>query len=405
MKNKRISCLLAICIMATTLGLTGCGEKETKQDTELDEKTVNETETENTSVEESETEEENETVQIIMVGDMLMHDRVYESGEQDDGTYNFDHLFTNVTDFVQSVDLALVNQETIIGGTELGLSGYPCFNSPYELADAELKAGFDVLLQATNHAMDKGKTGILNDINYLRDSVPELTYLGIHDTKESYDSVYICEVNGIKIAILNYTYGTNGIPLPEDMPYAVSMLEEEKVLADIKYAEEMADFTIVCPHWGTEYVLETDYMQAQWTQLFLENGVDLVIGAHPHVIEPIEWVEDEDGHKMLVYYSLGNFVNGTSSEGHGVTTRMVGGMADVTIGRLEDGSVAIIDDDIHPLICHIDENESYTTYFIEDYNEALASENLILRQDDSFSLEQCQDIVDTVWGDYFEQKK
>ena len=199
-----------------------------------------------------------------------------------------------------------------------------------------MEAGFDVVCQGTNHALDKGKKGILNCLSYWREEHPEIAVLGIHDSEEAASSVYIREEDGFRIAILNYTYGTNGIPLPEGMPYAVELLDKEKVAADLKEAEEKADFVVVCPHWGTEYRLEQTGEQESWAAFFAENGADLVIGTHPHVIEPVEWVED-----TLVYYSLGNFVNWTSGTGEGVKNRMVGAMAQVTIARNDAGEVSI----------------------------------------------------------------
>ncbi len=345
--------------------------------------------------------QEPDSMQIVMVGDMLMHERIIESGKQEDGTYNFDHLFTNVTDFISAADLAIVNQETMMGGSRYGYTGYPSFNSPYELADAEVKAGFDVLLFATNHTLDKGKQAVLNCMEYLDTTHPTLGYVGINHSKEEQDSqIFTYEANGIKVAILNYTYGTNGIPLPSDMPYIVNMLEEEKVRADIRKAEEIADFTIVCPHWGTEYKLDADNSQKKWANIFLEEGVDLVLGAHPHVIEPIQWLTHENGNKMLVYYSLGNFVNGTSSTGQGVTNRMVGGIADVTIQRNEEtGQVEIVEHDAVPIVCHIGYGTEYTVYYMKDYTEEMASKNLILSQDAEFSKARCEEVFDQVWGE------
>ena len=119
-----------------------------------------------------------------------------------------------------------------------------------------------------------------------------MNVVGINETEDEYENIDIIEKNGIKIAVLNYTYGTNGISLPSDMPYAVDILDEDKVAKDIRFAEENADFTVVCPHWGTEYNLDVDNYQKKWTEFFRENGVDLVIGAHPHVIEPIEMIDD-----------------------------------------------------------------------------------------------------------------
>ena len=171
--------------------------------------------------------EEAPSIQIIMVGDMLMHERVMESGLLEDGTYNFDHIFVNVKDTIENADLAIVNQETILGGSELGLSGYPAFNSPYELGDSLVNAGFDVILHATNHTLDKGKTGVLNCMNFWDNNYPNITYLGINKSQEEWNTnIFIYEQEGIKIAILNYTYGTNGINPPSDMPYIVNYLDE-----------------------------------------------------------------------------------------------------------------------------------------------------------------------------------
>lgn len=339
-------------------------------------------------------------INLVMVGDMLMHERVVESGLQEDGSYNFDHLFVHVQEKIEAADLALVNQETILGGTELGLSGYPCFNSPYELGDAEVEAGFDVILHGTNHALDKGKKGTVNCMNFWEETYPEIAYLGINDSQEAQDNhIYVYEQAGMKIAILNYTYGTNGISTPSEMPYLVNYMEEDKIIADIQKAEELADFTVVCPHWGKEYYLDVSSNQRYWTNIFLEQGVDLVLGTHPHVIEPVEWVFDDDGNEMLVYYSLGNFVNGTSGTGDGVMNRCVGALADVTIGRDESGEVAILEYDAIPLVCHIAEGEEYTVWYLEDYTEELAQENLIRSQDGDFSLENCKALVEQVWGE------
>ena len=342
---------------------------------------------------------EDTEITLVMIGDMLMHTSVVNSGEQGDGSYNYDHLFANVADRIASADIAIVNQETIMGGDDRGFSGYPTFNSPTALADAEAAVGFDVILHGTNHALDKGASGVLNCINYWETNYPDIAYLGINKSQEAQDTyIYVYEQDGISIAILNYTYGTNGISTPADQPYLVNYLEEDKVVSDIERAHELADFVIVCPHWGTEYNLGTDSSQAKWTQIFLEAGVDLVIGTHPHVIEPVEWVTDDEGNEMLVYYSLGNFVNGTSSSGSGVTSRMVGGMAEVTIG-VENGEVVILEYDAIPLVCHIASGSDFTVYYLSDYTEELAQENRIVSQDAEFSLAKCWEVVEEVWGE------
>lgn len=301
---------------------------------------------------------------------------------------------------MQAANIAIVNQEVIIGGEELGVSGYPSFNAPYEVADALAETGFDVILHGTNHAMDQGKKGITNCLSNWEKKYPDIKILGINKSQDAQDSITVLEQNGIKIAVLNYTYGLNGIALPSDMPYAVNLLDEEKVKADIASAKEQSDFVIVCPHWGTEYSLQPDSMQKKWTKIFAESGADLVLGTHPHVIEPIEWVEDETtGHQMLVYYSLGNFVNWTSSSGDGIANRMVGGMAEITVGFDEAGKGFIVDYGVNALVTQVEQGHGgVTTYFLRDYTDEMAGKNAIIEQDANFSREYCTKLCTDIWG-------
>ena len=334
-------------------------------------------------------------ITLVMVGDILLHTPVAESARTEEGVYDFSAVFSNLQEDIMAADIALVNQEVIIGGQELRVSGYPSFNAPYELGDALVEAGFDVILHATNHTLDKGKRGVVNCMTFWQENYPEKVILGIHDSAEDQEEIYVYEQEGIRIAILNYTYGTNGIALPEDMPYAVDLLEKERVVRDLGRAQELADFVIVCPHWGTEYRLEETSVQKEWAQLFADNGADLVLGTHPHVIEPVKWVDD-----TLVYYSLGNFVNWTSGTGEGVANRMVGGMAQVTIGLDENGEAVIKDYGVMPLVCHLEQGFSgVTVYPLEEYTEELAGRNEIVKQDASFTLEYCRELNERVFGD------
>lgn len=339
-------------------------------------------------------------IDILMVGDILLHDNVQESGKLSDGTYNYDHLFANVAKDVKEADIAIANQEVILGGTEIGLYGYPNFNGPYEVGDALAKAGFNVILHATNHTLDRGKTALLNCMNFWKENHKEVAVLGVFESQEAYDNnIYIHEQDGVKIAILNYTYGTNGMPTPSDMPFAVAMLEEDKVLADLQKANEQADFIVVCPHWGTEYRHVQSQEQEYWAKLFLDNGVDLVIGTHPHYIQPIEMLTNENGQQMLVYYSLGNFINSTSDSGRGTADRMIGGMAKVTVAKKETGEVYIKEYGVEPLVTQLLYGpQEITTYKLSDYTEELALQNKILEKDSVFSLEFCKELCAEVFG-------
>ena len=343
-------------------------------------------------------------ISVVMVGDILLHDPVNRVCHLEGGGYDYSGLFSNTKDEIVEADLAIVNQEVIIGGESLRITGYPSFNAPFEIGDELVNTGFDVICHATNHAMDRGGSGIRKCLEFWEENHPEEAVLGIHDSEEDKDEIYVYEKDGIKIAVLNYTYGTNGIRLPEKMPFAVDLLDEERVVSDIKKAEEMADFTIVCPHWGTEYSHAVSTDQDKWTDIFLRSGVDLVIGTHPHVIEPVEMkVNEETGAEMLVYYSLGNFVNWTAGEGPGTSDRMVGGMAQVDIGRDEDGSVVIRDYGIRALVCQASrKRDEMTVYRLCDYTEELARSNEILDQDSSFSKQYCTGLCDEIWGDLWD---
>ena len=341
------------------------------------------------------------SVTLVMAGDILLHTRIHEYSKQADGSYNYDAIFANLAEEISAADLALVNQEVIIGGEELGISGYPSFNAPEEAGDALVKAGFDVVLHATNHALDKKGKGVLNTLQFWEENYPELGVLGIHDSEEDREEIYITEIEGIRIAILNYTYGTNGIAMPKNMLYAVDMLDKETVISDICKAKELADIVIVCPHWGTEYRLTPDKSQKEWTELFLEEGVDLVLGTHPHVIEPVELLTNpETGEQMPVFYSIGNFVNWTSGKGEGVANRMVGGMPTILLERDENGTAYVADYSITAIVCHVEKKTNgITVYPLSEYTEELAERNAIKNQDPQFSLEYCTNLCNEIWGD------
>ena len=381
--------------VTTSSNITDKGDEEEPSNSKND---VTEGTTEQPTEEETFSQPE---IDLIMVGDVLLHDRLEACVKQEDGSYRYEFLFEPMKDEIQAADLAIVNQEVLIGGAELGISGYPCFNADFTLGDALVDAGFDVVCHATNHTMDKQKKGLMSCINFWKTSYPDIAVLGMNETQEERDEIYIYEQEGIKIAILNYTYGTNGISLPSDMPFAVNLLDEDKVVADIKKAEELADFTIVCPHWGTEYVLKQTKEQERWAQIFFENGVDLVIGTHPHVIEPIEMMYDvTTGHRMLIYYSLGNFVNWSGESRDGVANRFLGGMATVTISLDEGGHAMIKDYGVIATVTHVENktNGVYTTR-LSEYDQELSLTSEVVKQDDVFSKEYLEGIADQVWGD------
>lgn len=348
-------------------------------------------------------------ISIIMVGDMLMHLNVTKSGFMDEaGTQkNYDHIFADIKDEVKAADIAIVNQEIMMGGEDLGYSGYPMFNTADELATSIHDAGFNVVLHATNHTMDKWKVGLLHTMEVWK-QFPDIKVLGINETAEAQDEIYVYEKDGMKIALLNYTYGLNGMPMPDDMPFAVNLIEEGLMDRNIKKAHEVADFVVVLIHWGNEYQTYASDNQKMWCKWFLDRDVDLIIGAHPHVIQPVEWYENEEtGHKMLVYYSLGNFITGTRATKPGTGEQVVGGMAKVELTRDDSGKVVIESYGVEPTIAHIDVNGGYGkiyTKFLKNYTEEDARNNILSYNDSLFSLQMCKDLCKKVWGDLYTEK-
>ena len=364
----------------SVLALTGCNSNEE----------VDTTQTSSEATTEATTAPIN--VDLIMVGDILAHEGVYNSGKQADGSYNFDHLFTHIKNDASSADIALVNQEVILGGTQMGLSAYPMFNSPTEIGDALVNAGFNVILHASNHALDKGAKGIENTLDFWKTKHPDTAVLGINSSQEDYNNIYIFEKDGFKIAILNYTYGTNGMPIPSSKPYIINVLDENKVASDISRAEGLADFTIVCPHWGTEYTLKPTTYQINWAKLMIENGADLIIGTHPHVVEPMEFVTSDNGNSALVYYSLGNFVSNQDT-----AETMLGAMARVRLTK--EGDKAFISSyTAEPLVTHqLYGRGLITTYKLKDYTQELASQNKV----SIFGVRLTMEKLDSIWREVF----
>lgn len=327
---------------------------------------VNEEETTNGS-----TEVVNSKVTLIAVGDNLIHNTLIAAGEQEDGSLDYTSLYANIKPDIEKADIAVIDQETILGGDSFEYTGYPLFNSPWEIGDAAIDAGFDIFNCATNHTMDMGWAGIEKELEYFSDK-ENVVALGINADEREYNTITYYEKNSITFALLNYTFGTNGISLPEDKPWCVNLLDEEKVTADIKEAREHADVVIVFPHWGTENSHEVSDYQREYTQLFSDLGVDIVIGCHPHVLQPVEWVTNETtGKKMIVYYSLGNFIS------HQIELdQLCGGMAQLTIEKHGD-DIEISSAKLVPIVCHYNRGDNdkfeFDVYKLSDYTDNLAA--------------------------------
>ncbi len=247
------------------------------------------------------------TAKVFMVGDALIHSAVYEDARQSDGTYDFTPMLSAIKPISTKYDLAYYNQETILGGKDLGYSNYPRFNSPQEVGDAFVDAGFNLVSLATNHTMDKGEQGVLNSVAYWKTKSGVVSSGQWSSDEERNQSIAtIHEVNNIKYAFISYTIWTNGLNTPTGKEYLNNLYSEEKAKADIEAVRDKVDFVIVAMHWGTEYSFKVDAKQEEIANYLSSLGVDLIIGAHPHVIQTVEYINNN---KTFVVYSLGNFIS------------------------------------------------------------------------------------------------
>lgn len=313
--------IIFICLLVITIKITY--DKINKPKIKEDEKLADTTP--------KEEEEKKYEATLIAVGDNLIHSSVYRNANKhaNYNGYDFKPMITYIKEIVQNYDIAYYNQETILGGTEIGLSDYPTFNSPYETGDAMIDAGFNLVSLATNHTMDRGKKAVENSCKYWSEKTDVLTS-GSYCSQDEKDAIKIKEVNNITYTMLNYTYGTNGMPVSDD--YLVNVWPtdtdrinnpetdtkyqqyKEQVKSDIEKVRDKVDVLIVAMHWGVEYTHTPTKYEEDMANFLAEQGVNIIIGTHPHVIQPVTFIGD-----TLVIYSLGNFIS-AQYQNHGTCT-------------------------------------------------------------------------------------
>lgn len=246
--------------------------------------------------------EEKYHTSLIMVGDALIHSSVYGDAKTKDG-YDFKPMLEYIKPIIKQHNLAYYNQETILGSANIGLSTYPCFNSPYAVGDAFLDAGFNIVSLANNHTLDRGEQAIINSRKYWNKHKEDALVSGSATTQEERDTIDIRKSNNITYTMLAYTTTTNGIKVKK--PYHVNVYNKEQVKKDIERVRDKVDVLLVSMHWGEEYTHGITSDQKKIAKYLSSLGVDIVIGSHPHVVEPIEYINN-----TLVIYSLGNFISG-----------------------------------------------------------------------------------------------
>lgn len=267
-------------------------------------------------------------------GDILIHYTNWEDAQIGPESYDFTPAFAAIKPIIQQANFAFANEETIPGGIELGLQSYPQFNSPSEVIDALADTGFNLIQQASNHTLDQGEAGIAKAYEKWQE-YPDVAVVGSATSQAQRDEVAIIEQNGIKAAFLAYTYGTNGMPIPNE--YNVNLIDRTLITADVKRAQEQADLVIVGMHWGDEGSSEVNAMQREYGQLLADLGVDIIVGTHPHVLQPVEWLTGKDGNQTYAIWSMGNALS-TQLE----IPNLTGGIFGIIIDKVTTGETSEI---------------------------------------------------------------
>lgn len=331
-------------------------------------------------------------VSFVAVGDNLIHDTVYEqAAARSSSGYDFSDAYERIADKISEPDVAILNQETIIS-TEHNVSSYPMFNSPVEVGDEMLEIGFDVFNIATNHSIDCGEKGLVSAINFWKSKNAVTT--GAYLNNDDFNNIPMRDVNGVKIAYLGLTESTNGLSLPDDSDVILVKASDESLLQQrIMKAKETADVVIVNAHWGNEYTHEPTNAQRELAQKLAAWGADVIVGHHPHVIQPVEYITNSDGRKTLVAYSLGNFI---SAQNRG--PRMLGGMLNFEIVKNNTtGEIALENVKFSGVVTHYGYGYSnIRVYALENYTEELASKHGVLSKTSDFSLQYLYDILNDV---------
>ena len=311
------------------------------------------------------------TITMTVIGDIMCHNTQYmDAYNSSTKKYDFSYVFKDVKKQLQSADITVGNLETTFAGAKRGYSSYPTFNTPETLGNALKDAGLDVLCTVNNHCMDKGYTGLVSTIEKL-DKL-KIAHTGTYKSEEDSQKITVKDVNGIKIAFLGYTYGTNGIPVPTANSYAVNLIKKKKMKADLEAAKKLdVDAIAVFMHWGIEYQLAPNDTQKDLANFLFKNGADIILGSHPHVLQKMEkkTIKYEDGTTKdgFVIYSLGNFMSG---QYFAHTQQSI--VLDLKITKHgEDGHISIDSAKYTPIYMYKSPSKSRQRYLVMDIEKAM----------------------------------
>ena len=322
-------------------------------------------------------------VTFFAIGDVLFHSALFKACEAEEALCDFRYVFAPWKSEIQKADIAVVNQETIFVSRSEGYSSYPNFGTPEEVGLAELDAGFDIVTHATNHTIDRGEKAVDFTLDFWKDK--PVKALGIHATKEARDSVFTLEKNGIRFAFVNFTYGLNGQKLPAERPYLVDLLDSGKNwIHQVERAEAYAEVTVAFLHFGTEYTELPTKEAMRTAEMAIDAGADILVCAHPHVVEPFGVFTTKAGNRALVYWSLGNFVSNQQQ----LETNL-GGVARFTVKKTVSGGEARVEVSEARFEGSVTQQEpgNYHAIPLELYTNELAERHLLKKKLSEFSAE------------------
>lgn len=338
------------------------------------------------------------TLRMLSVGDNLIHDGIYEQAKKRAGGngYDFSYCYTRVKDTIAAADVATVNQETIVAKS-YEPSGYPLFNSPQELGQAVVDTGFDVVNLANNHMLDKTSKGLAEAIDFWDGT--GLVRTGAYKDAQDLETVEYIEKNGLKIGLVGITQYTNGLVLPSDSPLKYILTSDEATIErKIKAAKAQCDVVLVNVHWGSEYTTTPSQDQRNLAKKMADWGANVIIGHHPHVLQPVEWIETGDGTRTLVAYSLGNFISQQST-----AARVIGGMLRYDITKdFETDKVTVGNVRFETIVTHyVSGSHDVQIYPLSQYSDALAKKQATRIKQSDFSVAYIENFVKEVIPEEF----
>lgn len=330
-------------------------------------------------------------LRIAAVGDNLLHNTVSKDCLTDGGEYDYSKLYENLAPLLAGCDVAFINEEVPLAG-EIG--AYPSLSAAGTVAQALRGAGFNVVNQASNHSLDKGQKGLVRSLDTLNETGFD-AILGAFRTEEEANAQQIIEKQGVRIGFLSYTYGLNGYSLPQDKPWMVSLIDNEKIKSDLAALRPNCDYLIVSMHWGNEYQTEPSDGQRTLAQMLADEGADLIIGHHPHVLQPLERLTAQDGREVPCVYSLGNYVSGQHKR-----ATMLGGLLSVEVDVYPDGRRETAQAGVVPLVTHYESKAArYAVIPLDAYTEELAAVHGIKNFTDPVSLGYFDKLAQQVLGE------